>query len=285
MIIEDEPIYQKLIASALRDTGLHIDIAGDGFSAIEKFNPSVHELAIVDLVLPGPINGLELIKKLRHLKPDLKVLVCSGYANQTILHKLEKAGAGHYITKPFTPDLMLNKVRSMLENSSGSSTPAPPSELLTVDVPHDTVPDIFNHFNPGMIRELCKLGKHSKLSKHSRTGMNHTATIMIVLSGAVRCYDHQNMLCIMGAGKCLGYESMARDVDPDCVITIEALQETQLCMIDKLDFLQYFSEQSDQVLNLLQENVKKALPDNPIFQRFCARQKNTDSEPGEPSRS
>ncbi len=285
-LVEDEPIYQKLISSALQPLHCEIDIANDGYSAIEKFKPDIHKLAIIDLVLPGPMNGIEVIRKLLQLKPDLTVLVCSGYGNHTIQTKIKKAGAHDFIYKPFTPDQMLDKVAAFLDlqtptsrqqaekvNNSQLENNAHDTTTIQKDTSIDTTkstaqmtfPQIFEKFPTPIIKEIFKIGSQLRLLKQCRDTINYTESIITVTSGQLRCYCKNQVIGILEAGQSLGFESLTKEYDSHCNIEIEALTTTTLLIIPKIHFLQFFCNHSENLLAQLEQNLKHAMPQNLLY--------------------
>ncbi len=295
-LVEDEPIYQKLIASALQPLHCEIDIANDGYSAIEKFKPDIHKLAIIDLVLPGPMNGIEVIRKLLQLKPDLTVLVCSGYGNHTIQTKIKKAGARDFIYKPFTPDQMLEKVtaylnlkktdphqqsektkNSQIENINRNTEPSPHTPNIETKEPTTrmTFPQIFDKFPTPVIKEIFKIGTQLRLLKQCRDTINYTESIITVTSGRLRCYRQNQIIGILEAGQSLGFESLTKEYDSYCNLEIEALTTTTLLIIPKIHFLQFFCNHSENLLAQLEQNLKLAMPQNLLYNAGMLNQKNS----------
>ena len=72
------------------------------------------DLVVTDLVMPG-LGGRQVAERLRELRPDLRVLVMSRYAERAGAWHEEIAARGHYLEKPFTPRALQAKVRELLD--------------------------------------------------------------------------------------------------------------------------------------------------------------------------
>ena len=68
------------------------------------------DLIITDLKMPG-MNGIEVLKSVRTLQPNVPVILITGYASVDTAVEAMKNGAADYLQKPFTPDLLLEKVQ------------------------------------------------------------------------------------------------------------------------------------------------------------------------------
>jgi signal transduction histidine kinase len=82
LVVEDNPEVLELAVTAISDLGYHVLTAGDGPSAMEIIRREGHiDLLFSDVVMPGGMNGFELVSKARGVRGELKALVTSGYAN------------------------------------------------------------------------------------------------------------------------------------------------------------------------------------------------------------
>ncbi|WP_397453481.1 response regulator [Pseudomonas sp. NA-150] len=115
LIVEDDPAVRILVSEVLSELGYAFVEAGDAASAVPILESAQRiDLMISDVGLPG-MNGRQLAEIGRQLRPDLKVLFITGYAE----HAAVRAGfldAGmQMITKPFAFDHLTAKVREMIE--------------------------------------------------------------------------------------------------------------------------------------------------------------------------
>ena len=86
--------------------------------ALEIFReePGVYKLALVDLVMPG-MSGVELVKALRALRPDLPVVFSSGYDARALAESASSDAKTSFLQKPYSARDMLNSVRNALSGN------------------------------------------------------------------------------------------------------------------------------------------------------------------------
>ncbi|PYX23445.1 MAG: hypothetical protein DMG87_05640 [Acidobacteria bacterium] len=118
LVVEDEPALRRLISVSLEKRGYTVLAAEDGTEAIRilENNPGEIDLVVSDIMMPK-LNGLELRKKATLLRPDMRFLFISGYAEDTIgrtAHLPQDAG---YLEKPFLPIELARKVRALLNET------------------------------------------------------------------------------------------------------------------------------------------------------------------------
>ena len=80
----------------------------------ETLESPIH-LVLTDVVMPG-MSGSELVSRLQLLRPEIKVLFMSGYADRAIVHHGIIEAEMFFLQKPFTPALLAQKVREVLES-------------------------------------------------------------------------------------------------------------------------------------------------------------------------
>jgi PAS domain S-box-containing protein len=119
LVVEDDEDVRKLAVRILRMQGYRVLETFQGSDALlhcEQDADPIH-LMVTDVVMPG-MNGPELAKRLKPIRPEMKVLYISGYTDNTIAHHgVLKAGV-NYIQKPFTVDGLTKKVREVLDKNS-----------------------------------------------------------------------------------------------------------------------------------------------------------------------
>ena len=90
--------------------------ASDGHEAIRLVEKNTPDVVVVDLSMPG-LDGLEVISRLHHLKPDLPVLVLTMHEEGQYVVRAIEAGAMGYITKQSAPEQLVNAIRRLLEGN------------------------------------------------------------------------------------------------------------------------------------------------------------------------
>lgn len=104
LVVEDHHLLQEVLALILRRKQFLIDAETDGSKAWELAQGKAYSMAIIDLVLPG-LNGVELVRRIRGLRPDMPIIAISG-RGMDLLDKAVEAGASAALAKPFTVEQM-----------------------------------------------------------------------------------------------------------------------------------------------------------------------------------
>ncbi|MDO9412031.1 MAG: PAS domain-containing protein [Pseudolabrys sp.] len=117
MVIDDEPTIRMLIAEVLEDQGYATIEASDGASGLRVLQSQARiDLLITDVGLPGGINGRQIADAARELRPGLKVLFITGYAENSILANGILDKGMQIVTKPFEMDALAGKIRELIES-------------------------------------------------------------------------------------------------------------------------------------------------------------------------
>jgi DNA-binding NtrC family response regulator len=115
LVVDDEEnvlsSVRKVIGSKFPD--YQTELVNSPSEALEKIRITKYDLIITDLMMPG-IDGLELIKKIRELDSESKIIMMTGYATMKTALLAMREGASKYISKPFTRDELLTAVNSVL---------------------------------------------------------------------------------------------------------------------------------------------------------------------------
>ena len=124
LIVEDEDVVRALACQVLRRYGYLVLEARDGLDAlrIAERHQGVIELLVTDLVMPH-MTGRDLAQRLTDRRGNMKVMFMSGYTNHAVVHRDLTPGSV-FLQKPFTPDSLIRRVRSVLDGESG-----PPARL------------------------------------------------------------------------------------------------------------------------------------------------------------
>jgi DNA-binding response OmpR family regulator len=122
LVIDDDPSLQTLVGMLLSRVGLQITSAETAVEGIRLLNEETFEILILDLMLPD-MDGLELLKALRQDDrfDKLPVMILSARADPEAISKALEAGADGYLTKPYLPHSLTQRVTAML--SQGRKRP------------------------------------------------------------------------------------------------------------------------------------------------------------------
>jgi DNA-binding response OmpR family regulator len=108
-LIEDEPLLRVPLAKALSEAGYRVIAAASGLEGLALLDDPGIDVAIIDLRLPGRIDGLTLATEARRQHPGLGVIFASAGAPSD-----EAVAIGSFLQKPFTPDELFDAIRRCL---------------------------------------------------------------------------------------------------------------------------------------------------------------------------
>ena len=116
LLVEDEQTVRDLAGAVLTKSGYTVLAAADGEDALRlsKSHAGDIQLMITDAIMPG-MRGHELGDVMRKLRPQIKILFISGYTDDAAIHKGVLVEGIQFLQKPFTPDALALKVRTVLD--------------------------------------------------------------------------------------------------------------------------------------------------------------------------
>jgi len=120
LLVDDEDGVRNLMVAVLQTNGYEVLEANNGANALAVYEKNAHKIDIVltDIVMPQ-MNGIELGRALRTRAPGLKILYISGYRENPLLAHLGD-NPRDFLQKPFTPDVLLGKVRDVLDSEASA---------------------------------------------------------------------------------------------------------------------------------------------------------------------
>src|SRR6266700_3973971 len=99
LVVEDETIIAMDIQSRLRSLGFDAEVAGTGEEAVSKAIEAPPDLILMDIVLPGTIDGIEAAEEIRK-RFDIPVIYLTAYSDSRTLERAKKTGPFGYLLKP-----------------------------------------------------------------------------------------------------------------------------------------------------------------------------------------
>jgi DNA-binding response OmpR family regulator len=114
VVVEDEPRISQFLKKGLTEKGYAVEVAGDSDTGLERIMASAPDLVILDLLLPGSRDGIELCRELRARGVRAKIIMLT--ARDTVENKIEglDSGADDYLVKPFSFKELLARIRALL---------------------------------------------------------------------------------------------------------------------------------------------------------------------------
>ncbi len=135
LVVDDDPAIQKLVRVNLKARGYAVDTASSGEEALQLFQPGNYDLVILDLILPG-LDGLAVCEYIRE-RSDVPVVVLSAREDEELKVRALDSGADDYVTKPFSQEEMLARVRAVMRRAKVGTSDKPQEihlKQLTIDL-------------------------------------------------------------------------------------------------------------------------------------------------------
>ena len=119
LIVEDEPSLRTFTRRVLERSGFQTMDASNGKEGLERFRKCQGQIAAVllDVTMPH-MDGLEMLRELRRLGPEVPVLVMSGYSDAEVTSRFDGTGTSGFIQKPFQPGELIARLCALLPQSS-----------------------------------------------------------------------------------------------------------------------------------------------------------------------
>ncbi|OZI21363.1 hybrid sensor histidine kinase/response regulator [Bordetella genomosp. 9] len=122
LLVEDRDDVAELGRAILQDHGYRVEMARSPREALRILETSrSFDLLFTDVIMPGGMNGVMLAREARRLVPGLKVLLTTGYADNSIERTDMGGSEFEVIQKPYLPDDLIKKVRRIIEGPTGVS--------------------------------------------------------------------------------------------------------------------------------------------------------------------
>ena len=114
LIVDDEAVIRDGLKRILEGRLFSVETCSSGYAAIELLHKQDFDLIVTDLKMPG-MSGIEVLKAVKALQPNVPVIMITGYATVDTAVEAIKNGAVDYLSKPFAPDQFLEKVENALK--------------------------------------------------------------------------------------------------------------------------------------------------------------------------
>ena len=115
LIIDDEPNIRRMVGALLGAEGYEVRDAPDGVQGLARAAELEPDIVLLDLMMPGELDGMAVLARLRDRFPELPVVMMSGRAGLSDAVKATKLGASNFLEKPLSPEGVLLALGSALE--------------------------------------------------------------------------------------------------------------------------------------------------------------------------
>lgn len=135
LLIEDERGLTEALSWTFQREGYEVLVANDGQEGLRRAQMILPDLIILDIMLPG-LNGLEICRELRagERTRDIPIIILSAKAEETDQIVGFSLGADDYVTKPFSPKVLLQKIKALQRRFAGGREPLDVIEYLNVRI-------------------------------------------------------------------------------------------------------------------------------------------------------
>lgn len=110
LLVDDEMDFVEALQARLEARGLVVEIARDGTEAVAKVSSARFDAVVMDLAMPG-MDGIETLRALKRLDPDLQVMLLTGRATVEKSVQAIKLGAIDFLEKPVDINILLERIR------------------------------------------------------------------------------------------------------------------------------------------------------------------------------
>jgi PAS domain S-box-containing protein len=123
LMVDDDPRVRAVTELLLRDLGFDVLAAASGRDAIAEFELHADEIRVVllDVTMPD-LSGDQVLEELRRRRADLKVLLCSGYAEEEMQERFSTEDMASFLQKPYTRNALGTRLKNLLDMRSVSTT-------------------------------------------------------------------------------------------------------------------------------------------------------------------
>ena len=128
LVVDDEPIVREIAVRYLERAGYATKEAGDGRTAKRLLEQEPPDLVVLDVMLPG-VDGLELCRWIR-ARSELPVIMLTARSEEADKVSGLDAGADDYLTKPFSANELLARIRSLLRRQSPDALDAAVEQVI-----------------------------------------------------------------------------------------------------------------------------------------------------------
>lgn len=116
LVVDDDPVTLLLIKKKIINADYEVETATNGEEAVDLIAESYYDVVLTDLMMPGDIDGIGVLKATKRLHPQTEVILITAYASVDNAVEAMQKGASDYIQKPINFDellLRLDKIRDL----------------------------------------------------------------------------------------------------------------------------------------------------------------------------
>ena len=110
LLVDDEVEFVGTLAKRMEIRGLSVEIANSGSEALEKVARDVFDAIVLDVLMPG-MDGIETLKRLREVQPELQIMLLTGHGTVQTAVEATRLGAIDVLEKPTDIEVLIGKIK------------------------------------------------------------------------------------------------------------------------------------------------------------------------------
>lgn len=110
LLVDDEQEFTQVLSERMGSRGLQVEAVDNGRAAIRKIKQETYDAIILDMVMPG-MDGMETLKHIRELNPDIQIILLTGHATLEKGVEAVKLGALDFLEKPADIQKLMDKIK------------------------------------------------------------------------------------------------------------------------------------------------------------------------------
>ncbi len=115
LVVDDELEFLTALKERLSLRGAYTEGAFTGYQALLKITMKEFDVILMDYKMPG-LSGIELLRKIKEIRPEIKVILITGYGSEQLGDEGMKEGAYCFFTKPVDINALVEKLRECIPN-------------------------------------------------------------------------------------------------------------------------------------------------------------------------
>ena len=110
LVVDDNEDLLETFSLILKRRGFHVETAGNGVSAVDRYKEHAFDVTLMDIVMPE-MNGVEAFRKIRELDPEASVILMTAYSEEELIQIAKNEGARKVINKPIRIDQLIDMIK------------------------------------------------------------------------------------------------------------------------------------------------------------------------------
>ncbi len=115
LVVDDEEALRTVLSTELTSEGYEVSTAADGGEAIDLVKDNNYDLVLLDIKMPN-VDGFEVLKYVKENKPDMKVIMLTGFADLKNAIESKRLGAEDFVSKPYDLVDLLTTIERVLSD-------------------------------------------------------------------------------------------------------------------------------------------------------------------------